>query len=157
MNWTKDKSIALSRVCVAGFALLLAAVDVFVWLRRLRVYRSELFGISPVLTDWGIILISLFAWPALWALWHLLGNLKEEKVFTSENVHLLRVVSWCCVGAALVCGIAAWVGIYRVPPLVSLLFLVMAAAAAFMALIVRIVKNVFQQAIAMKSELDLTV
>ena len=33
----------------------------------------------------------------------------------------------------------------------------LAAAAAFMALIVRIVKNVFQQAIAMKSELDLTV
>ena len=59
--------------------------------------------------------------------------------------------------SALVCGIAAWVGTYRVPPLVSLLFLVMAAAAAFMALIVRIVKNVFQQAIAMKSELDLTV
>lgn len=157
MNWTKDKSIALSRFCVAVFALLLAAVDVFVWLRRLDVYRSELFGISPVLTDWGIILSSLFAWPALWALWHLLGNLKAAQVFTGGNVRLLRTVSWCCVGAALVCVVAAWVGTYRVPPLVSLLFLVMAMAAGFIALIVRVVKNVFQQAIAMKSELDLTV
>ena len=32
-----------------------------------------------------------------------------------------------------------------------------AVAAAFMALIIRIIKNVFEQAIGMKSELDLTV
>ena len=28
MNWTKDKSILLSQVCVAVFALLLAALDI---------------------------------------------------------------------------------------------------------------------------------
>ena len=36
-------------------------------------------------------------------------------------------------------------------------FLLITAAAGFMCLIVRVVKNVFQQAIAMKSELDLTI
>ena len=54
----------------------------------------------------------------------------------------------CCAGAGLVClGSTFW----------YLPFAAVAVAACFMALIVRIVKNVFQQALAMKSELDLTV
>ena len=36
-------------------------------------------------------------------------------------------------------------------------FIAVAIAAGFMALLVRIVKNIFQQAIDMKAELDLTI
>ena len=36
-------------------------------------------------------------------------------------------------------------------------FIAVAIAAGFMALIVRIIKNIFQQAIDMKAELDLTI
>ena len=61
---------------------------------------------------------------------------------------LLRAVSWCCAAVAAVCLLSAG---YYLP------FLVAAMAAAFMALIVRIVKNVFQQAVRMKDELDYTV
>ena len=69
-------------------------------------------------------------------------------MFEEENVRILRAVSWCCAGAGLVClGSTFW----------YLPFAAVAVAACFMALIVRIVKNVFQQALAMKSELDLTV
>ena len=60
----------------------------------------------------------------------------------------LRAVSWYCVWVALIC----LAGCVCYPP-----FVFVAIAAAFMALIVRIVKNVFQQAISMKSELDLTI
>ena len=51
-------------------------------------------------------------------------------------------------GAGLICLVST---VYYFP------FAAVGIAACFMALIVRIVKNVFQQAIAMKSELDLTV
>ena len=46
---------------------------------------------------------------------------------------------------------AVWNSKYYLP------FLLVAVTAAFMMLIVRVVKNVFQQAIEMKSELDLTI
>ncbi len=148
MNWTKDRSIALSRACVAVFALLLAAVDVIVVFARGRIYINLLYSVDPLALVLGVLLGSLFAWPALLALWLLLGNLQRGQVFTEANVNLLRLVSWCFVGAALVTGVCGLV----FPPAFAL-----TAAAGFMALIVRIVKNVFQQAIAMKSELDLTV
>lgn len=89
-----------------------------------------------------------FAWLLLAQLWRLLRNIQAGRVFEEENVHILRAVSWCCAGAGLVClGSTFW----------YLPFAAVAVAACFMALIVRIVKNVFQQALAMKSELDLTI
>ena len=97
-----------------------------------------------------LYLCSVLGWLLLHAMWRLLGNLRKEKVFTEENVRLLHRVSWCCAGAALLCLIG--VGFY--PP-----FLFAVAAAGFMALalIVRIVRNVFQQALLMKDELDLMI
>ena len=60
----------------------------------------------------------------------------------------MRIVSWCCVWASVIGLLSA---AYYLP------FAFIAVAAGFMALIVRIVKNAFQQAIEMKDELDLTV
>ena len=153
MNWTKDKSIALSRVCVAVFAALLLALDVSaVAMVPLVERRTQMFlmlvTINHALWTALVALCSVFAWPALWKLWRLLGNLRDEKVFVEDNVRLLRAVSWCCAGVGTSCLVC---GLWYAP------LFVLAAAAAFMALIVRIVKNVFQQAISMKSELDLTV
>ena len=73
-------------------------------------------------------------------------------MFVEENVKLLRAISWCCFGAAAATLVGGAAAVKLFLPL-----LVLAAAAAFMGLIVRIVKNVFQQAITMKSELDLTI
>ena len=60
----------------------------------------------------------------------------------------MRTVSRCCVAAAVISALSA---------LYYATFLVIAISAAFMALIVRIVRNVFQTAIGMKDELDYTV
>lgn len=149
MNWTKDKSILLSQVCVAVFALLLAALDIGCywavgWFIRLRGMAWQT-GAALMVT---IYLCSVFAWLLLFHLWKLLSNMKKGLVFIEDNVKRLRVVSWCCVGAAVICLISC---AFYLP------FLFVSIAAAFMALIVRIVKNVFQQANAMKSELDFTV
>ena len=149
MSWNANKSVRLSQVCVVIFAALLLALDIgcywaVTWFVRLR-------RMQPPMVLWmmlTIYLCSIFAWLLLAQLWRLLRNIQAGRVFEEENVHILRAVSWCCAGAGLVClGSTFW----------YLPFAAVAVAACFMALIVRIVKNVFQQALAMKSELDLTV
>lgn len=149
MNWSKDKSVVLSRLGVALFALVLLALDV-------GGYWVALWFVQTRLKQWqlGILLMgsiyagSAFGWLCLYELWRLLGNVRRGALFVPENVRCMRIVSWCCVWAALVAALSA---LYYLP------FLFIAVAAGFMALIVRIVKNAFEQAIAMKDELDLTV
>ena len=84
----------------------------------------------------------------LCSLYQFLRRIEAGEVFVSTNVAALRCISWCCAGAAGFCLLAA--GIY-------LPFLFLAVAAGFMALIVRVLKNAFAQAVRMKDELDYTV
>jgi hypothetical protein len=149
MNWTKDRSVALSRVCVVLFALCLAALDggayrLSQWFVRYRFGNRQL----GVLLMASIYVGSVFAWVCLYQLWRLLGRVRGGAVFDAENVYRMRVVSWCCLSAAAVCLLST---AYYLP------FVFVAVAAGFMGLVVRIVKNAFQQAIAMKDELELTV
>ena len=149
MNWNKDKSATLSQVCVIVFALCLLALDIgcrrfAYWFASTRAwdfkYADQLSAV--------IIGGSVFAWICLWKLWRLLWNIRRGKVFVEENVRHMRVISYCCLLAAVLCGVSC---MFYLP------FGFIAVAAGFMALIVRIVKNAFQQAIAMKDELDLTI
>ena len=147
MNWNRDRSVALSKICVAVFAVLLAALDVGGWwVARAFARLGDLSSLVALLIV--LYLCSVFAWITLARLWRLLSNLGRSRVFEAENTGHLRAVSWCCFGVGAVC----LAGGARYLPL-----LLPAVAAAFMGLIVRIVKNVFEHAIAMKSELDLTV
>lgn len=149
MNWSKNKSVRLSQICVVVFAAILLALDVgcywavawFIQLRRMN-WQS---GVLMMVT---IYICSVFGWLVLARLWQLLRNIRAARVFEAQNVRILRAVSWCCVAVGGVCVLSA---LYYLP------FLLVGAAALFMALIVRIVKNVFQQAIDMKDDLDLTI
>ena len=78
----------------------------------------------------------------------LLKNLRDGRVFVEDNVSLLRRIARCCYAACLLC--------LALCPRIYLLGFV-AVAAGFMGLVVRIVRNVFAQAIPMRDELDLTV
>ena len=149
MNWDENQSVRLSQVCVVIFAVLLLLLDVFcyaavTWFIHLRSMPWQ----TGVLMMGTIYLCSVFGWMLLWKLWRLLANIRAQVVFDARNVALLRAVSWCCVDAGVICLVS---GLYYLP------FAVIAVAAGFMALIVRIVKNVFQQAILMKDDLDLTI
>lgn len=149
LHWTKDKSLLLSRVCVLFFAALLLALDLGApaLLRNMHTLRDR----AGQGMTWLLVCVyagSVFGWLCLYQLWRLLGTIRQGRVFVEENVRAMRAVSWCCVGAAAASLCAA---IFYRPALV------LCAAAGFMALIVLIVKNAFQQAIAMKDELDLTV
>ena len=149
MNWTKDRSIALSIVCVYVFAAILLAADIFCfrltgWFAVIR-NMSRQQGVGMMAT---VYVCSVFAWVVLFCLWRLLNNIRRGEVFVAQNVRFMRLVSWCCAGVCAACLVSM---LWYLP------FVFVAVAAGFMALIVRIVKNAFQQAIDMKDELDLTI
>ena len=149
MEWNKDKSITLSKGCILLFSVILLAMDATgIRLVRLFSYFRELERGTTAVLYLTFYSCSIFGWIVLWKMWKLLSSLQSAQVFTEENVRILRTVSWCCAAVAFICLAAS---------LSYLPFIVVSAAAAFMSLIVRIVKNCFQQAVSMKDELDLTV
>lgn len=85
---------------------------------------------------------------ALFSLDRLLANIKVKNVFIEKNVKHLRVISWCSFAVS---------GILFVSGFYYLLFLLVAVAAAFFGLILRVVKNVIEQAVIIKNENDFTI
>lgn len=81
----------------------------------------------------------------LFSLDRLLANIRKKDVFINRNVKHLRVISWCSFAVSVILFIS---GVYY------LLFLLIAVAAAFFGLILRVVKNVIEQAVAIKNEND---
>lgn len=148
--WSDQKSLTLSKLCVLLFILLLLATVLSApWLTRWFVgySRAELQGTQP------FFLATLYtgAVPAAYLLYNLLGLLRrieKEKVFISENVERLRRISWSCFAGAAVSLLSAF---YYFP------WIFVAVAASFMGLIVRVVKNVVAQAVALQDEVDYTV
>jgi len=88
------------------------------------------------------------AMAALLCLHRLLGNIKKEAVFIHENVRMLRVISWCCFATALLLMFA--VKYYLLLGLVGITF-------GFIGLILRVVKNVIEEAVIIKAENELTI
>ncbi|MBR5012032.1 MAG: DUF2975 domain-containing protein [Clostridia bacterium] len=81
-------------------------------------------------------------------LFFLLVRVKSGEVFTKKSVALIRGVSWCCIILGL---IFAALGIY------FYISFIVAFAAIFLGLCIRVVKNVIEQATEIKQENDLTV
>ena len=93
MNWSKDRSIALSRGCVVLFMILLAALDIgCYWAVRWFIGLRFMPWQSGVLMMVTIYLCSGFGWVLLVRLWQLLDNIRLQLVFDLRNVKLLRQV-----------------------------------------------------------------
>ncbi len=148
--WSGEKSIGLSKLCVLVFMGLLIATVVFApWLTQWyfsfpRAGLAEIEGLFLATIYLGFV-------PAAYLLYNLLRLLRRMesgKVFTAENVEILRRISWTCfIGA----GIAVISICYYFP------WLFLAVAAAFMGLIVRVVKNVVARAVELQDEVDSTI
>ena len=152
-QWDDHKSITLTRYVVA--LAILASVVMTVsgpWLVRWLVDTHILQHTGPVVEVTLLVLGYLCAALAFWMLYNLyrfLQRLEQGQVFVPQTVQALRRISWCCMGAAVLC-LPAGVLIY-------LPFAFLAVAAGFMALLVRVLKNAFEQAVRMKDELDYTI
>ena len=149
-TWSDQKSIILTRAVVAGTIAGCGIMTVSgPWLTRWMVSAHALPPASgPVLLGMGYV-CAVLAFVMLVSLYKFLRRIEAGAVFVPANVTALRRISWCCAGAAVLCLAAVFI-CYRP-------FAVLAAAAGFMALLVRVLKNAFAQAVRMKNELDYTI
>lgn len=151
MSWNKDKSLALSRICVLLFSICLAAGCIGgPWLFGLL---SKAVGANYLDSKRTLFFITayssaIFIAAALYLLHCLLNNIRREIVFDICNVKCLRYLSWCCLAAGV---------IYLLSGFYFALFWVLAVMAVFISLIIRVIKNVFAQAVQLKEENDYTI
>ncbi|MCM1165009.1 MAG: DUF2975 domain-containing protein [Lachnospiraceae bacterium] len=148
--WNKDKSIILSqiliKICYVGIVVcgIIAPKLVELYTAKAGEGGAELY--TPLLATLmccvppGII--------ALVCLDVLLWNIQKNKAFVAQNVMLLRSISYCCFCVAV---IFVYFSILR-PFAFAIVF-----AAGFFGIILRVVKNCFQQAIALREENDFTI
>ena len=150
MEAKKDSGILFSRVLVWVFGVLILILDWAVWpiSRWLMLFIVDMQFRDTVLLIICLYVCNVPGFMLLWCMDKLLRNLRQGKVFDSDNVGLLKKISICCFVVSFIslrlCSRIYFLGI-------------VALMTAFMGLIVRIIKNVFSSAIAMRSELDLTV
>ncbi|MBS4021864.1 MAG: DUF2975 domain-containing protein [Dethiobacter sp.] len=109
--------------------------------------RAELQGTEPFFLA-TIYVGGIPAGILLYNLFGLLRGIEREQVFTTDNVDYLRRISWSCFTGA---GIGVFSAFYYFP------WIFVAVAAAFMGLIVRVVKNVLAKAVELQKEVDYTV
>ncbi|MCL2152163.1 MAG: DUF2975 domain-containing protein [Oscillospiraceae bacterium] len=145
--WSDRKSLVLSKCCVVLFmALLLAGViyassEGALMLRIMSDGRRAFFlatiyaGSVPT----AVLLVLLYG---------LLRRIGAGQVFISKNSECLRYISWCCFAGALISVISAvyWIAWFAV-----------GVSAAFMGLIVRVIKNVFAKAVSLQDDADFTI
>ena len=149
MNYTSLKSARLTLIidyffCIVMAVLMIFAYPFFNWFFYMRP-DATLLTVS-VLTAFYICCVP--AWTALISIARLMKNIMAEEVFTEKTVFLIRLLSWCCAAVSLVCFAAGF--IYKPVWFVTL-------AAAFMMLILRVLKSVMEKATEMKNENELTI
>lgn len=148
--WNGKKSISLSKFCVLVFmAMLIGTALSAPWLvQRFLVFsRAYLIGTEAFFLT-TIYSGSVPAAVLLFCLYRLLHRIEMEQVFITANVECLRRISWSCFAGAVICFASVS---YYFP------WMFVAVAAAFMGLIVRVIKNIVAQAVELKNESDFTV
>lgn len=149
--WNEKKSVTLSKMCTA---VLLAALACFLVIAPGTVKWLMSFTLAGLPDGrYSYFLITVYTGGFLLALllvflYLLLDNISKGSIFCEKNTSLLRKISFCCFGGAIISGIST---IYYFP------WLFIAIAAIFVGLIVRVLKNLLAEAIRIKEENELTI
>ncbi|CDE81160.1 putative uncharacterized protein [Ruminococcus sp. CAG:353] len=147
---TKEKrSIAITSVLIK-IAIVLCAAALFLMPYAAKMYEQISFQQDNVTVPLLITfyVCAAFGFVILFVLNKLIKNIGSEKVFIDENVKLLKILSYCCFAIAVVTLIFAR---FRI------LVFVITFAAAFIGLILRVIKNCFTEAIRLREENDFTI
>lgn len=147
---TKEKrSIAITSVLIK-VAIVLCAASLFLMPYAAKMYEQISFQRDNVTVPLLITfyVCAAFGFVILFVLNKLIKNIGSEKVFTDENVKLLKILSYCCFAIAIVTLLFARLRI---------LVFVVTFAAAFIGLILRVIKNCFTEAIRLREENDFTI
>ena len=148
---SKNASVSVSLVLTGlFFAVLIACLFILPGFVRLILPlspRAVMTGDSVLITAVGYCVL-LFAMLADYLLFRLLLLVREGEVFTARAVSLIRGVSWCAIAISL---------LFLLATPYFLIALALAFTAALLGLCLRVVKNVIEEATAIKAENDLTV
>ena len=151
--WTKTRSLFLSRILVGVCAGIGAIATFFVpsvadWYSDVTVGNGLISGSIRIPVMVGLYFCEAVAFAILWTLHKLLGNINRSEVFIPENTACLRRISWECMfigGAFVIMGL--WRFVFLLPAIFAVMF----------GLIIRVLKNVFEKAVEIKSENDFTI
>ncbi|MBE6804977.1 MAG: DUF2975 domain-containing protein [Ruminococcaceae bacterium] len=154
--WNKKRSVILSIIiCFVFLAVLTAFVFlgpwfVKMWLTEYRGWMDDSVYLYDMIILFALAFYpgSVFAYITLYSLIRLLFNIKNEQIFINTNVKYLRRISWSCIAVFIITLIS---GFFYIP------YFFIAVAAGFVGLMLRIVKNAFQSAVALREENDLTI
>ena len=145
--WTEKRSLILSKCCVVAFLILLVVAAVLApgafraWVSYMPEQRMIYFRVTVYI---GLVpAVSLLV-----LLYRLLHRIGIGEVFVGKNTDSLRYISWCCFAGAAVSLVSTF---YWFP------WCAIGIAAAFMGLIVRVIKNVIARAVSLQEEADYTV
>ena len=147
---TKEKrSIAITSALIK-VAIVLCAAALFLMPYAAKMYEQISFQRDNVTVPLLITfyVCAAFGFVILFVLNKLIKNIGSEKVFIDENLKLLKILSYCCFAIAVVTLIFAR---FRI------LVFVITFAAAFIGLILRVIKNCFTEAIRLREENDFTI
>ena len=148
--WNDSKSLKLSKVCVILFMALMVICAI---LAPRMVARLMQMSSMAHAAGRGIFLATIYvgcvpAAALLINLFILLRRISAGNVFVSENTACLRYISWCCFAGAVICFLSA---LYYLP------WASIGVAAAFVGLVVRVVKDVIAKAVSLQDEADFTI
>ncbi len=153
---SRKLSVWLS-IVLAGLFMVALVFGAFImpWLVHTLIDLPDTSGIRQNITaggrtlvmaaSYGLLVVCALADVLLFAL---LLRVRKGLVFTAKSASLIRGVSWCGIALGLLFGL---LGLYFE------LSLALAFAGFFLGLCLRVVKNVIEEATAIKEENDLTV
>ena len=148
---SKDASVTISLILTGVFFVVLI-ICLFIMPGFVRLIlpvspREITAGISVLITAAGYCVLAL-AMLADYLLFRLLLLVRAGAVFTARSVALIRGVSWCAIAVSL---------LFLLMARFFLIALALAFTAVLLGLCLRVVKNVVEEATAIKAENDLTV
>lgn len=154
MRWNHEKSIILSKISVIVFLIIYLGVlvictDISRYSSRISAWIWQ--GMAVEYVEFLCRIVYICAVPLgliLIILYRLIQAIGKEQIFTADNIRRLRQISWLCILLALICVVASFYEIF---------FIFIGACAAFMGILLRVIKNVFERAQEIKEENDYTI
>lgn len=149
-------SVKVTHFAVRACYLLLTAAAIALPIILFKgFYDFEILGQIKSFILYPFYFVVPAGYVALVCLDKLLINIRKDVVFDTKNVKLLKIISYACLYAGLV-GLISFIAVMIFDFMFETL-LVLALGELFMALVVRVVKNVFESAIIIKEENELTI
>lgn len=145
----KNFSLSFTSLAIKA-AFVLCTVSLFVMPYAAGIYRDVSISARDVTVP---LLITFYTCAAagyviLFILDRLVNNIIKGEVFTNDNVKYLRIMSYCCF---FISAVALAFAYFR------FLSCIVTFSSLFFALILRVLKNCFEEAVRIKEENDWTI